>query len=44
MCQERAEGGSFLGTAVASIQMASAHVVLTEIADFTEDDMLRSYD
>jgi hypothetical protein len=41
-CQERGEGGSFFGTAVASIQMAAEHVVHTEIAEFTEDDMLRS--
>jgi hypothetical protein len=44
LCQERGEGGSFFGTAVASIQITSEHVVLTEIAEFTEDDMLRSCD
>jgi hypothetical protein len=44
MCHERGEGGSFFGAAVASIQVTSEHVVLTEIVEYTEDDMLRSFD
>jgi hypothetical protein len=44
MCQERGEGGSFFGTAVASNQVASGHVSLTEIAKLTADDVLRSCD
>jgi hypothetical protein len=44
MCHERGEGGSFFGAAVASTQLASEHVDLTEIVEFTEDDMLRSCD